>query len=323
MSVRSEPEPMSRSEQAADWCRRIAESSLSKEEARAFEAWVEAGEENRRAFDRATLIWRTFDGRAAPPELVKIRLDALGALHTNARDSGTSSRRISRAGWSIAASVAVVAIALTATLFLSGRSQTYATGVGERRVVALQDGSRVSLDAASRVEVSYSNTGRSLLLRAGRAKFDVAKDPLRPFSVTAADRIVVATGTSFSVEMVAKRVEVVLYEGQVSVLRKQPDGPPTPIASPSVLAAADVGRTLSWEAGQLTFIDEPLELAVERMNRYASVALQIEDATAASVPISGVFNASDTEAFLDGVTSIFPLHARRQGDAIVLSSARR
>src|SRR3546814_18419265 len=87
------------------------------------------------------------------------------------------------------------------TIWRTQQPQVYATGLGERRVVMLDDDSRLSLDANTRVRVKYSRAGRQLWLEAGRARFEVAKDPLRPFSVAAAGKIVVATGTEFSVEL--------------------------------------------------------------------------------------------------------------------------
>ncbi|WP_163071616.1 FecR domain-containing protein, partial [Acinetobacter baumannii] len=63
---------------------------------------------------------------------------------------------------------------------------------------------------------------RALRLLAGRARFEVAKDPRRPFAVTAGDRMVVATGTAFSIELFRAEMRVVLYQGSVSVLE---DGP--------------------------------------------------------------------------------------------------
>src|SRR3546814_19363224 len=59
--------------------------------------------------------------------------------------------------------------------------------------------------------------GRQVELLAGRAKFDVAKDPQRPFTVAAGDKLVVAVGTRFSVELIDGQVRVILYEGQVEV----------------------------------------------------------------------------------------------------------
>src|SRR3546814_12464145 len=40
----------------------------------------------------------------------------------------------------------------------------------------------------------------------------------RPFSVAAAGKIVVATGTEFSVELLGRETRVILYEGHVAVL---------------------------------------------------------------------------------------------------------
>jgi hypothetical protein len=150
-------------------------------------------------------------------------------------------------------------------------------------VVVLADGSKVSLDAATRVDVSYRHDGRALRLEQGRAKFDVAKDPLRPFAVAAGDETVVATGTEFSVELVRRQVRVVLYEGHVAVLGPASvKGTPQPVrlaaraapadqllvpgrelvmnasAQVATVAAADPVRTLAWEGGQLVFVDEPL-----------------------------------------------------------------
>src|SRR3546814_3322622 len=82
----------------------------------------------------------------------------------------------------------------------------------------LDDDSRLSLDANTRVRVKYSRAGRQLWLEEGRARFEVAKDPLRPFSVAAAGKIVVETGTEFSVELLGRETRVILYEGHVAVL---------------------------------------------------------------------------------------------------------
>ena len=128
--------------------------------------------------------------------------------------------------------------------------------------------------------------------------------------------MVVATGTTFSVELLKAQVRVVLYEGHVagpvagrpdagrnrsrrraaypgpsSCLRPgarsslKPavaDGGPGARRAQSVAAAlykrpADPVRSLAWEEGQLAFQDEPLSVVAERMNRYSAVPLRIAD----------------------------------------------
>jgi len=179
-------------------------------------------------------------------------------------------------------------------------AKTYVTGIGERRVVILDDGSKISLDAATQVTVHYTKRARQLRLESGRAKFDVAKDASRPFTVGAADKAIRATGTAFSVELLQGAVSVVLYEGHVQVLTDERGSRAEPIkihehldpglrpggtrdelvpgrelivpvkASAAEVSDADPVRSLAWEGGQLVFVGEPLASAVERVNRYSS-----------------------------------------------------
>src|SRR3546814_16859013 len=71
--------------------------------------------------------------------------------------------------------------------------------------------------------------------------------------------------------------------------------------APPTLVSFDPERSSSWEAGQLSFGDEPLALAVVRLNRYSSRKLALGDAKVAPVRVNGVFTAGDTAAFVEGV----------------------
>lgn len=329
-------------EEAAEWRMREAEGALSDDERATLEAWLDASEAHRATYARVEVAWNAVGDGASEPELVALR----GEAFEIARRAGGS--RWARAGlstrarmFSIAATLLIAIFAGSAWLYWTPRA--YETGVGERRVVALEDGSRISLDAATEVRVRISGARRQLWLEHGRAKFDVARDPLRPFSVTAENRTVVAIGTSFSVELLNDEVRVVLYEGAVSVLESADDGAsrPVPISArqldqPAVLtpgheliapadsgavaqtAAVDPVRSLSWEAGQLSFDNEPLPTAVARMNRYAAAPLSIGDPFVARLRVSGVFRAGDTSAFIEGVSAVLPVRANATGDGIAL-----
>ncbi len=80
------------------------------------------------------------------------------------------------------------------------RGETYATGIGEQRIVKLDDGSTVELNTGSRVHVHFSEHQRDLDLLAGQALFHVAKDPTRPFIVASNDARIRAVGTEFDVQ---------------------------------------------------------------------------------------------------------------------------
>lgn len=340
-----------RVEQASTWCLRQAEGPLTTDERRRFEHWLSEDPAHVRAFESAASAWHVFDQAGAEPELIGLRHEALDHLRRAQSARWRPVRRPWRAAWLGLAATLVLGL-LFATFWLQSLPQRYETGLGERQLVRLHDGSQLSIDADSRVEVRYGRDRREVWLRQGRARFQVARDPLRPFSVSAADKLVVATGTEFSVELVASQMHVILYEGSVEVLNRREGGieplsPPadrigTPESAPATTARLapgselvarldrsevrlreiDVARTRTWESGRLVFNDEPLAAAIERLNRYGKERVRLGDEQLGEIRISGTFSAGDTAAFIEGVTGVFALRAERRAGEIVLIRVR-
>lgn len=331
-----------RDEQAASWCMRLADAHLRADEQADLDAWIAADPANAAAFEEAVAVWQRIDATTGMPEMIRFRAEAVeGLRQANARRWARSPGR----RWTVSAAMAacLAMLIVAAVLLLGDRTQTYRTDIGERSVVMLDDGTRLTLDASTQVDVRMERDRRRLELVSGRAKFDVAHDPLRPLSVLARNRLTVATGTSFSVELLPRQMRVILYEGKVEVLEQAQDG-----ASRNLLAArahdatlipgreliastegpevriddADVERSLAWETGLLSFDGEPLALAVERINRGAKNKLVVGDAGIASYGISGVFAAGDVDAFVEGVSAIHPVQAVPGEAAMVLKKRK-
>src|SRR4029077_4111574 len=121
----------------------------------------------------------------------------------------------------LAASIAFVAIAVTVFALYNYRNSTYATGTGEQRTVDLTDGSKVELNARSRIRVRFSHSGREGDLLEGQALFKVAKDAGRPFVVKSDAARVTAVGTEFDVYRKSSGTTVTVIEGRVAVLSPQ------------------------------------------------------------------------------------------------------
>jgi transmembrane sensor len=139
---------------------------------------------------------------------------------------------------SIAAAV-LVGVALSAMLIMGFRGQVIQTERGERREVALADGSVVQVDPETRLRVEYEARWRRVMLERGRALFRVAKDPNRPFLVQVRETTVRAVGTAFAVEQHPQSVIVTVAEGKVAVF---------PVGSPA-MAVPD--RSHRSDTGQL------------------------------------------------------------------------
>lgn len=116
----------------------------------------------------------------------------------------------------LAASVAIAAIA-GAAWWQTSRPPTYTTGIGEQRSITLADGSRVELNARSRLRIRFSESERFVDLVEGQGMFRVAKDPERPFIVRSSDALVRAVSTQFDVYRKPSGTVVTVLEGRVEV----------------------------------------------------------------------------------------------------------
>ena len=79
--------------------------------------------------------------------------------------------------------------------------------------------------------------------------------------------------------------------------------------------------TTAWEAGRLMLNNEPLSEAVERVNRYTNKPILVDPAIA-NLRVSGAFNAGDVSAFIEAITSYFPVEATTSPDNQIVLQKR-
>lgn len=309
----------------------------AKEQAE-FDARLASDRAFAQAFSRAENSWAALETHAEAPEVMRHREEALAyARRANARRWSAPS---ARGRWRLVAAIVGVAIALGVAWQFSPYRQTsseYRTGLGEQRVLDLEDHSRIALDSGTRVRVRYSKDARIVELTHGQAQFNVAHDPSRPFKVIAGDRTIVAVGTVFTVEYADQEVRVAMLEGRVAVVDDsarsvaEPPGVPatansanagraielsageelrvSPEGNATVVPHADLEAATAWRQGKVIFRSEPLGDAIRRINRYSRAQIEIQDAALATNRISGVFEAGDTRGFLDAVERYLPVTA--------------
>lgn len=324
------------------WRQRLSEGDVSVDEEAELEVWLQADERHLAAFEQMEPISTIFEPYAATPELLGIRRALLHRVHREASGRWTGPATALRAPSRRIAATMIAASLLAGVGVWSvvQPGDVYDTGRGERRVIMLDDGSVLSLDARTRVSVQYTDDERRLTLKRGQARFDVAHDPSRPFSVTARDHKVVATGTAFNIDLLAPEMRVTLIEGRVLVLpsraqgqRTQPHKPEPTVELRSgqalvardggavdLVSTADIDQATSWQQGQLVFNGERLGQAVERVSRYTEQTITVGDEQAAAIPLSGTFNAGDVNAFLEAVSEFLPVRVVKGPEGIILRS---
>ncbi len=341
---------VSRQEEAANWFVTLNAGELDGNRLLEFEEWL-AVPRNQAAFDAVRETWGAAGVLSEREEILNLRA---GALNTgeNGTAIGLTHHGWWKRGWLTATAIAASIALLFVIIPRDDASNIYTTEPGQLLTVTLDDGSVVELDSSTRLAVNFDEDRRSISLIEGRANFEVAKDYLRPFSVAAGDKVFVAKGTEFSVELVNGQVHAVLYEGRVAVMpqdtgsanlmleRPRQGGSATDVTrdelimvegdafvAPSLgeLGASaiskpeDIELTAQWREGRLDFDNETLLVAVARMNRYARMKIEIDLPDAEDIRVSGNFAAGQAEPFAEGVARLNRLELRRENGKLILS----
>jgi transmembrane sensor len=229
---------------------------------------------------------------------------------------------------------ALAAVCVSAYFLHTHAANLIQTKIGESRTVALEDGSRIVVDASSRVRIRFTATARDVELLQGQAYFEVAKDRDRPFRVRTSFAEVLAVGTSFDVAAHSTRTTVTLIEGRVNV---RPVADTAAAASTEVLTpgqqldVASDGQFLNrksvtssnvtaWQRGTIVLDDMPLQDALAELNRYSKTQIVIADPRLQSRRVSGVFRIGDVETEALTLQRYFRLRElSRSEESIVLT----
>lgn len=312
-------------EQAEYWFMRLQAEDCSAQERMAFQQWRTASPAHAAAYRRTAALWAEVGSVADDAGIRRLVAETLIETVPPAQ------RARHGAGWrkvvpALAASLMVVAAGWGAYGWWSEQG-VHSTGLGERLVVALEDGSSMTLNTRTRVRVRYTEHERVLDLLAGEALFDVARDSLRPFRVRAGDGRVTALGTRFQVRREADDLRVVLLEGRVAF--EQPHAAPVELlpgeqirvadAQPAAPEVVDVEAAMSWMQGRMVFRATPLDEAVAEANRYARTRIRLGDPALAGMRISGTFVTGDSELLVAALEANMPLRAdtSRRGEIVL------
>jgi transmembrane sensor len=309
--------PASRAlDEAADWLVRLNDSAATDDDRRACERWRLSHPDNARAWARAELLMNKLGGLPSALAMPSLSRPARSVQPTQAGRRAAVAR--------LAALLAAVPAGWVAWQLASERGWTaeHRTATGERRELRLADGSRLTLNTASAVDVRFDAAQRLVVLRAGEIWIATAPDTggaHRPFRVATDSGTMEALGTRFSVRREGSATHVAVLEGAV---RLSPGGRGAP--APRVLQAGQQGRftaesfdgnftpadeaDVAWTQGMLLADKMRLADFAAELSRYRPGALHC-DAAVADLRISGAFPIADTDRVLGMLVSTYPLDA--------------
>jgi transmembrane sensor len=320
-------DPSTREQAAQAWETFHGTDEASATEHREFGAWAMRSPEHIEAYLRVARTMQALKSEdirwpnTSAEELIREAKAHTGQVVTTLRDEPAVQRpkqrpRVAPFAFAMAAAL-LVAIGVAWTVWLT--PQTFETGFGEQRFVRLDDGSGITLNTASKIEVKLSKGHRVIRLLQGQALFDVAHDQSRPFDVYTGNSILRAVGTRFDVDVRSDRTTVTIVEGTVSLTHGLNEALPqgnTPLLHVSdrvVIDGAGPGtpehnvrldETTAWTRQQLVFNGRTLGDVADEFNRYNRESIVIDSTELRAEQITGVFKANDPASFLAFLANI-------------------
>lgn len=310
-----------RRREAAKWLARL-QSARDPDIERKFRRWREADPANAEAFER---VRRSYEQAGLLRQSDTVESSTAVPSHPPAARSPR---------YALAAVLAGVVIIPTGTLLVLGGSPLFArnlilsTRIGEIREVGLSDGSKVTLDTDSRVEVELARSNRRARVTRGRARFQITAANV-PFVIEAGKTVVTSSGGTLDVDQTTNPGRVAVMAGSAQVqssrLTDQQDvalGAGDALeASGGLVPRRNALSQPDWTRGILQFDQTPLVDAVEIANRYSRRPIVLHDDLGA-LRVTGAYRAGDTIGLAKALAAAFNLSLQSDGDGkLVLSPA--
>jgi len=301
-------------EQAALWYARMYNAAADHPQRAQFDAWLAADPLHSAEYRAFAELWGDF---ASTP-----RTEALAQAMEHHRQRR---RRLLQGG------VLVVMLSLASALGWHAHRHgplelDLHTGIGERQIQHLRDGSELILDADTHLHLRYNAAQRQVELLRGEAIFAVARQPQRPFVIDGGLAQVRVLGTRFVVNRLPDRLRISVEHGQVQVDSLVRPGESLQLQAGEVAEVGADGRlrrlqrpasdAFAFQSGSLVFDQADLAEIAASLSRYHPSPIR---AGAGNSPrISAVVQLADVEGFLQSLPQIVPVRLREEAGTTVL-----
>jgi ferric-dicitrate binding protein FerR (iron transport regulator) len=205
-------------------------------------------------------------------------------------------------------------------------AHTYSTGTGQRSIIMLVDGSRVTLAPASRLVVNtgFGRAARVVDLQ-GEAYFSVPSAEHAPFIVRTGSVTTRVLGTVFNVRRYStdSALQVSVVSGRVSVGNTRSRivlsaGRLGIVTDSTTMQTGDAHRSTEWTRGRLVFDDTPVPVMLAALGRWYGYDFRIADSTLKSVNVKAEFREGDSAEMLQLLKRMLHVTLRFDGNIVTL-----
>ncbi|HEX7755244.1 MAG TPA: FecR domain-containing protein [Niabella sp.] len=227
-----------------------------------------------------------------------------------------------------------------------------ATKAGSKSTVELPDGTRVLLNADTRLfyDQSFGNNTREVTLE-GEAYFDVVKDAKHPFIVHTSLMNIKVLGTIFNVRAYKseENMQATLLRGSVEVtLKKKGDRkilvlkpneklivrnfnaddtvrnksrnalPDIAIMTVKAMGSDSTVKEAQWTKNRLVFDQSRLEDIIPELERWYGVTIQIKDTSLLNRKISGIYENESLTEVLESFKLVLDFSYKISGNTVTI-----
>lgn len=206
-------------------------------------------------------------------------------------------------------------------------SRRYRTLVAQSRMIELDDGSQLHLDADSEILVDMYPNRREVFLQRGRVRFDVTPDAQRPFVVALRMGEVQVIGTVFTVTDRGGSIQISVTQGHVRWRPETAGGGERTIdlyagdrllvrdSQDVVIERGGQSRNAledGWREGWLVFDNTPLSEAIPMLNAYLDKPLRSADEQVGLLRLTARLRSDDPQALLAALPLVLPVRLDSQ-----------
>lgn len=198
----------------------------------------------------------------------------------------------------------------------------------------MADGTRVLLNASSRLEARIREDRREARLTAGEALFTIAESRAGIFSIATPSGDIEAASGEILVKLLPEGARVALLSEGARASRRNWIGQGSVVAASAkseivfgretmavdAATTQQLARRTLWREGMLAFDDTPLSEAVADVTRQSGVRFAFADTALGELRVGGLVRADDLDAFLELLRNNLAINTERRDAEIVLSS---
>jgi transmembrane sensor len=198
---------------------------------------------------------------------------------------------------------------------LPGLMADYRTATGERRWVALDDGSKIQLNSASAFDATFSAERRLVHLHRGEMLVNTGVDD-RPLWVQTRDGYLRALGSRFLVREEAQGTLLAVQQGAVALFANSREANARHVLKPGEQVLFDhtgihapIANGLDpwgWSDGVISAHNMRLDDFLSELSRYRNGLLRCSEAVA-GLRVSGTYQLNDTDQVLSLVAQSLPV----------------